>query len=100
MGDLRAIALGPEGDLRAAEPRAVLSAWARVVGAHAQEITPQESRHLARSVGAGRVLAGGVVATAGPLTLTAALLGSPGYPGSGRASVEGPVDSLSSMVSS
>ncbi|HEX5574479.1 MAG TPA: serine/threonine-protein kinase, partial [Gemmatimonadales bacterium] len=100
MVDLLAIALGTEGDLRAAEPRAVLSAWARVVGAHAQEITPQESRDLARSVGAGRVIDGGVVGTAGHLTLTAALLGSPGDPGSGRASVEGPVDSLSSMVSS
>src|SRR6185503_6452682 len=34
MVDLLAIALGSDGDLRAVEPRAVLSAWGRVTGAH------------------------------------------------------------------
>ncbi len=98
MVDLLAIALGSDGDLRAVEPRAVLSAWGRVTGAHDQEITPEAARDLARSVGAGRVIDGGVVGTPSHLTLSAALMAYPGDPGRGRASVDGPVDSLPALV--
>jgi serine/threonine-protein kinase len=96
--DLLAIALGSDGGLRTVEPRAVLSAWDRVAGTHVGEITPDAARDIARRVGAGRVIDGGVVGTPGHLTLTAALLALPGSPGTARVSVEGPVDSLSVLV--
>jgi tetratricopeptide (TPR) repeat protein len=89
--DLLTIALGSDGELRAIEPRAVLSAWG-AAGAHAEEITPEVTRNLARRVGAGRVIDGGVVGT------PAALLTYPGSSGTARASVEGPIDSLSVLV--
>jgi tetratricopeptide (TPR) repeat protein len=96
--DLLAIALGTDGALRAVEPRAVLSAWGRLAGEHSEEITPEAARDLAESVGAGSVIDGGVVGTPGHLTLTAALLAYHGGPGTARASVQGPVDSLSVLV--
>ncbi|MEO6055483.1 MAG: serine/threonine-protein kinase [Gemmatimonadales bacterium] len=96
--DLLAIKLTGEGGLRAAEPRAVLSAWNRVAGAEGQEITPAAALEIARRLGAGRVIDGGVVGTSGHLTLTASLLTAPGGRSVARASVEGRADSLPALV--
>jgi hypothetical protein len=96
--DLLAIKLtGVEG-LHAAEPSAVLGAWRRVAGSEGRDITPEAALEVGRQLGAGRIIDGSVVGTPGHLTLTASLLTTPSGGSAARASVEGPVDSLSILV--
>jgi serine/threonine-protein kinase len=95
--DLLAIKLAGEGELRAAEPRAVLSAWHRLMPAGG-DLPPETALQVADGLGAGRVIDGGVVGTAGHLTLTASMATVPGGRAGARASVEGPADSLPVLV--
>ncbi len=96
--DLLTVKLAGEGGLRAVEPRAVLSAWRRVVGSEAKEVGPEAALEIARRVGAGRVIDGSVVGTPGHLILTASMLAGSGDRSTIGASVEGPMDSLSALV--
>jgi serine/threonine-protein kinase len=98
MVDLLAIELSGEGSLHATEARAVLSAWRRVAGSEGKDITPGAALEIARRLGAGRVIDGGVVGTPGHLTLAASLLTVPGGRDVARASVEGRADSLPVLV--
>jgi len=96
--DLLAIKLSGEGELRAAEPSAILSAWRRVAGAEGKDIAPVAALEVARRLGAGRVIDGSVVGTPAHLTVTASLLTTPDGRSTAHASVEGPVDSLATLV--
>jgi serine/threonine-protein kinase len=98
MVDLLAMKLTGEGGLRAAEPRAMLSAWRRVAGSEGKDITREAALEIARRLGAGRVIDGGVVGTPGHLTLTASLLTAPGGREVAPVSVEGSADSLPALV--
>jgi serine/threonine-protein kinase len=98
MVDLLAIKLTSEAGLRAAEPRAVLSAWRRMAGSEGKDITPEAVLEVARRLGAGRVIDGRVVGTAGHLTLAATLFTAPGGRDVARASVEGSIDSVPALV--
>jgi tetratricopeptide (TPR) repeat protein len=95
--DLLAIKLGGEGGMRAAEPRAVLSAWHRLVRS-GEDLPPEGVLQIASTLGAGRVIDGGVIGTARHLMFTASLTTLPGGRTGARASVEGPVDSLPVLV--
>jgi tetratricopeptide (TPR) repeat protein len=95
---LLAIKLTGEGSLHAAEARAVLSAWRRVAGSEGKDITPEAALEVARLLGAGLVIDGGVVGTPGHLTLAASLLTAPGGRDVARASVEGAADSLPVLI--
>jgi TolB-like protein len=69
MLDLLAAKLTGEGGLRAVEPRALLAAWRqRAQGSEA------DARHVARSLGAGRVLLGSALATGSTIVLAARIL--------------------------
>jgi tetratricopeptide (TPR) repeat protein len=96
--DLLAIKLAGEGGLRAAEPSAILSAWRRVAGSEGQDIAPAAALEIAHHLGAGRVIDGSVVGTPAHLTITASLLTTPDGRDVARASVEGPADSLSTLL--
>jgi serine/threonine-protein kinase len=98
MVDLLAAKLTGEGGPRAVDPRAAISAWNRAGGSSDTDLTEAAALELARSLGAGRVLLGGLVGTAGNVVLNASLLsvasGDPGV----QASVEGSTDSLTALV--
>jgi len=98
LPDLLAVKLSGEAGLRAAEPRAVLSAWRRTAGPTDRDLTPTERLGIGRKLGAGRVLDGGVVGTPAHLVLTASLHATAGGRELAEASVDGPVDSVSVMV--
>jgi serine/threonine-protein kinase len=96
--DLLAAKLGADAGVRATDPRLVLSTWRQVAGAHDQETGSDAGLQLARRLGAGRLIDGSVVGTAGHLTLSASLLRSPTGQTMAAANVEGPLDSLSVLV--
>lgn len=98
MVDLLAIKLTGEGGPRAADPRAVLSAWRRAGGSTAGDPGPDDALSIARGLRAGRLIDGGIVGTAQHLTLTASVLRVPSGRTGARASVEGPSDSLPALV--
>jgi serine/threonine-protein kinase len=98
MVELMALELTGEGGPRAVPPGALLSAWHRVVPRSMEDVTPQAAGVLARRLGAGRFLDGGIVGTRAHLTITATVV----RPEDGRsgvhASVSGPYDSLQVLV--
>jgi eukaryotic-like serine/threonine-protein kinase len=98
MIDLMAVRLTGEGGARAADPGAVMVAWRRAAGSEADDLPEGDAVGLARRLGAGQLLLGGVVGTPGHVALTASLL--PVKEGSSRAEAraEGPADSLPQLV--
>ncbi len=98
MVDLLAAKLTGEGGLRAADPRSVMSAWRRAVPRDGGGIEREEALDLGRSLGADRVLLGGIVGTPSRLILNASVLGTGGGELQAQAMTEGPADSLTAMV--
>ena len=99
MIDLLATTLTGEGGPRAADPRTVMSAWRSAAGSEEGDLSQDATLRLARGLGAGRALLGAVVGTPGRLVLNATLVSVPGGEVRAQASVEGPVDSLTRLVS-
>ncbi|NIN72431.1 MAG: hypothetical protein GTO46_11050 [Gemmatimonadetes bacterium] len=98
MVDLLAAKLTGEGGPRAVDPRAAISAWNRAGGSSDADLTEAAALELARSLGAGRVLLGGLVGTAGHVILNASLLTVDADDRGVQASVEGSTDSLTALV--
>jgi tetratricopeptide (TPR) repeat protein len=98
MVDLLAAKLTGEGGPRAVDPRAAISAWNRAGGSSAADLTEAAALELARSLGAGRVLLGGLVGTAGHVVLNASLITVSEGDRGVQASVEGSTDSLTALV--
>jgi serine/threonine-protein kinase len=96
MIDLLAAKLTGDGGPRAVDPRTVISAWRRRAGG--DELPQDEALRLARGMGAGRALLGAVIGTPGRVVLSASLLSASGGRRSTEASVQGPADSLLSLV--
>ena len=99
MLDLLAAKLTGEGGPRAADPRSVLSAWRRVSPSEREDLSQVETVRLAANLGAGQVILGGIVGTPSRMVVNATVLEVP----SGKAlrqavTVEGPADSLASLV--
>ena len=84
-------------NLRTVDPRTMLHAWQRAGGSAGSDIDRTASLQLARKVGAGRLLEGEVIGTPLRLILNARLSDAAGT-GESRASIEGPSDSLTSLV--
>jgi serine/threonine-protein kinase len=97
MVDLIAAKLSGE-DLRALEPRTMLDAWRQAGGTDTNDLSRDASLHLARQLKAGKALLGDVVGTPNRLVLTVSLLGVKKGDQITRVSVEGPPDSLASLV--
>jgi DNA-binding SARP family transcriptional activator len=98
MVELMALELTGEGGPRAVPPGALLSAWHRVVPTATDDVTPQTAGAIARRLGAGRFLDGGVVGTRAHLSITATVLRTDDGRSSARATVRGPYDSLQVLV--
>ncbi len=95
MVDLLAAMYTGEGGPRAIDPRTALAAWKRHGGGEQAEAAGPAA---ARDLGAGQYLLGSVVGTGSRLVLSASV-GRPGQDGAiVQARVEGPTDSLSSLV--
>jgi tetratricopeptide (TPR) repeat protein len=73
MVDLLSTTLSDDVGSRAADPRAVLSAWRSVVGDERADLTADSAALVARKLGAGRMLLGTVFATPAELRITAEL---------------------------
>ncbi len=98
MIDLVAARLTGEGGTRAADPRSVMAAWRQAAHSEADDLPEDAAADLARRIGAGRVLLGGIVGTSRHVAINALLLpvGSGGARAEAR--VEGPADSLPQLV--
>jgi tRNA A-37 threonylcarbamoyl transferase component Bud32/tetratricopeptide (TPR) repeat protein len=97
MLDLLATKLSGTRDVRTVEPRTLLSAWRGAGGSAAADVDGRSKLRVARQVGAGRLLEGEVVGPPHHVILNAKLSDAAGE-SEVRASVEGPVDSLTSLV--
>jgi eukaryotic-like serine/threonine-protein kinase len=97
MVDLIAAKLSGE-DLRALEPRTMLDAWQRAGGTATNDLSREASLDLARRLKAGKALLGDVVGTPNRLVLTVSLIGVARGDQIARVTVEGPPDSLASLV--
>jgi eukaryotic-like serine/threonine-protein kinase len=98
MIDLVAARLTGEGGARAADPGSVMSAWRRAAGSEADDLPERDALGLARRLGAGRLLVGGVVGTPDHVALSASLLPVEGGGPRAEAKVEGVADSLPQLV--
>lgn len=98
MVELMALELTGEGGPRAVPPGALFSVWHRTVRPATEGVTPEVAGGIARRLGAGRFLDGGVVGTRARLTIAATMV----RPGDARsdihASVTGPYDSLQVLM--
>jgi eukaryotic-like serine/threonine-protein kinase len=98
MIDLVAARLTGEGSARAADPGSVMTAWRRAAGSEADDLPERDALGLARRLGAGRLLVGGVVGTPDHVALNASLLPVEGGGPRAEARVEGMADSLPQLV--
>jgi tetratricopeptide (TPR) repeat protein len=97
MVDLIAAKLSGE-DLHALEPRTMLDAWRAAGGTETADLSKEQSIQLAQQLKAGRALLGDVVGTPNRLVLNVSLLDVPKGAQIAKVSVEGPPDSLASLV--
>jgi tetratricopeptide (TPR) repeat protein len=98
MVDLVAARLTGEGGARATDPGSVMAAWRRAAGSQSDDLPERDALGLARRLGAGQLLLGGVVGTMDHLTLNASLLPVAGGKPRAEAKVEGVADSLPQLV--
>lgn len=73
MVDLLAAKLNGEGGARAIDSRTTLAAWRDKVNSDKEDLPPLQAMQLARGLGAGQVLLGEMVGTAGKVSLNATL---------------------------
>src|SRR2546426_1779713 len=98
MVDLLGAKLTGEDGVRAADTRTVLSAWRRAGGTDREDLAADGARSVARRVGAGKLVLGEGVGTPNRLILSAAIVASSSGRSTPQASVDGPPDSLLTLV--
>ncbi len=98
MVDLLQAKLTGEGGPRAADARSVLAAFRDAGGTDENDVADDHVHAIARKVGAARVLQGSIVGPPEHVVLSASLLEIPGARSLAQTTVEGPKDSLFSMV--
>lgn len=98
MMDLLAAELTGEGGPRALDPRMVLHSWTRIAGSPAVDPPRKDALGLAKRLGAGQLIQGGIVGDRRHLIMTASLLSVPGGSPVTLARVEGPADSIAELV--
>ena len=96
--DLLQANLTGEGGPRAVASHTAISAWKRRGGSSERNLSEDEAREVARSVGAGLVLQGSVVGSPGNMVLNATLTEVEGDGAPAQGSVSGPVDSVVVLV--
>ena len=98
MIDLVAAKLSGEEGPRAADPRSTMSAWRRTAGSDHEDLPVRAALELARRLGAGQLLLGGLVGTPNHLVLNASVMTVRDGKTRTQANVEGPADSLPLLV--
>ena len=98
MLDLLQAKLTGEGGPRAADARSVLAAFRDAGGSDVNDVADELVTAIARKVGAARVLQGSIVGPPDHVVLSASLLEMPGARSLAQTTVEGPKDSLFTMV--
>jgi len=98
MVDLLAAKLTGDGGPRSIDPRTVLSAWRRAGGSLQDDVSREEAISIARRLGAGRLIEGSVVGGPEHLTFTASLVQTSGKRDVPSATLDGPLNSLSTLV--
>ena len=98
MLDLLGAQLTGDGGPRATDARSVMSIWRRQVGDEHDDLPQDSALLLARQLGAGRLLLGGIVGTQDRLVINASLLEVPGGGARAAASVAGKSDSLGVLI--
>ncbi len=98
MVDLLSTKLTGGGGPRAVAPATVLDSWRRAGGSETRDVAETEAVELAEDVGAEQLLVGEVVGTPARMILNASLLRVPEGSVVVRATVQGPADSLLSVV--
>ena len=98
MVELLSVRLADDTLARAVDPGAVLGAW-RSSGLVSQADAPRAATiRAAATLGASRVVIGSIVGSPAKLVITASVVGVPGGEAIANASVEGPADSISTLV--
>lgn len=83
---------------RAADPAAVMSAWRRARLGDGRDVPRAEALRIARQLGTGRLILGSVVGTPERLVISASILGTREGEMRAQATVEGPADSITTLV--
>lgn len=83
---------------RAADPAAVMSAWRRARPGDGRDVPRAEALRIARQLGTGRLILGSVVGTPERLVISASILGTREGEMRAQATVEGPADSITTLV--
>ncbi|MBI4501219.1 MAG: hypothetical protein HY700_08665 [Gemmatimonadetes bacterium] len=83
---------------RPADPRIVIREWRAAGGSEDTEPDREAALRLARGLGAGRLVLGGIVGSSDRLVLVATLIESANGRERGRATAEGPADSLPALI--
>ncbi|HMN10595.1 MAG TPA: serine/threonine-protein kinase [Gemmatimonadaceae bacterium] len=98
MIDLVAARLTGEGSAQAADPGSVMTAWRQAAGSESRDLPEADMLALARRLGAGQLLLGGIVGTTERLTINASLIQLESGNARITATVEGAADSLPQLV--
>ena len=98
MLDLLSAKLTGEGGPRAADPRAMLSAWHRAAGSDTTDLSRERALELAERLGAGRLLTGYIGGNADRVVIDATILDVDDGRASAQATVQGAADSIPQLV--
>jgi tRNA A-37 threonylcarbamoyl transferase component Bud32 len=98
MLDLLGAKLTGTGGLAATDPQAVMRGWRRVAGPAALDVPRVTALRLAQRLGAGKALLGSIVGTPRRMIFSANLVRVPGGQSLGTATVQGPIDSLLTLL--
>ena len=98
MVELLSIRLADDSLARSVDAGAVIGAWSAAGLAPAMDVPRDTVVRLAARLGAERVVVGGVIGTRTHLVVRATVLRVPDGSVAGQASVEGPADSITSVI--
>ena len=95
---LATLLTGEEGTARAADPALAIAAWRKHGASESADLDAEATAAVAHELGAGRVLSGSIFGAEAKLTIRASLVSSGSRAEPLQASVEGPADSVQSLL--
>ncbi len=98
MLDLLSAKLTGASGFSAADPQTVMRSWRRFAGSEAQDLPQVTAMRLAQRLGAGKALLGSIIGMSNRLIFNVTLVRVPSGRSLGTASVQGPPDSLLTLI--
>jgi DNA-binding SARP family transcriptional activator len=98
MVELLSSRLDDDSAARAIDPGRVIGAWRKEQLTGPADTRSPDAIRIARQLGSGRVIVGGIVGNAAKLVVSASLLQASTGETSAQVTVEGPVDSITTLV--